>query len=224
MQSVSDFVMDLGLQIQYLIHISPVFQTQRPISFSVTYHRKSTFIFEVPAHLCVIICSDFVCSSSFVILVPGKMSLVESGFFFWEGFGVCEKVVWNGRWGGLVCRFYIKDWVFLVDIVCSEVSLSADRYLKRGKKQNMGNSFKGKGKMKKKASFHWFSYGTSCIYRGTLKILINVLKLWGNIDLHNSLVLTVHVGCQHMIDLYVNFYFFLCFNYFIIIVRLVNCC
>lgn len=26
-QSVSDFVMDLGLQIQYLIHISPVFQT-----------------------------------------------------------------------------------------------------------------------------------------------------------------------------------------------------
>lgn len=88
----------------------------------------------------------------------------------------------------MVCRFDVKVWVFLVDIVCSEVSLSADRYLKRGKKQNMGNSFKGKGKMKKKASFHWFSYGTSCIYRGIRKILINVLKLWGNIDLHNSLV------------------------------------
>lgn len=86
----------------------------------------------------------------------------------------------------MVCRFDFKDWVFLVDIACSEASLSADRSLKRDKKQNVDNSFKGKGKMKKTASFHWCSYGTSCIYRGILKILINVLKLWENKDLHYS--------------------------------------
>lgn len=107
-----------------------------------------------------------------------KWALLKVAFFFLEGFGVCVKVVWNGRWGRLVCRFDVKDWVFLVN----KFALKSDKYLKKGKKknakkQNTGNSFKRKGKMKKKASFHWFSYGTACVYRGILKILINVLKL-----------------------------------------------
>lgn len=77
--------------------------------------------------------------------------------------------------------------MFLVDIACSEVSLLADRSLKKGKKQNVGNSFKEKGKLKNTANLHWFSYGTACTYRRII-IIINVLKLWGNIDFHNSLV------------------------------------
>lgn len=149
--------------------------------------NESLYSLEIPTHLCVIICSGFVCSSSFVLLVFVKMSLVETGVFFWEGFGVFVKLVWDGRWGGLIWRFDFQDWVFL-DIDCSEVSLSADKSLKTSKKQNMGNGFKGKGRIKKETSFHWFSYGTTCIYRGMLKILINVLKFWGTINLHNTLV------------------------------------
>lgn len=101
---------------------------------------------------------------------------MESDFFFWESFGVCVRVEMEGG----------EDWFegLTLEIgCCSEVSLSADPC----KKQNVGNSFKGKGKLKKTANFHWFSYGTACIYRRIITI-INVLKLWGNIDLHNSLV------------------------------------
>lgn len=115
----------------------------------------------------------------------GKQALWKLAFFFGKVLGFVWRFL-EMEWGGLVCRFDFQDLVFL-DIVCSEVCQQTDLW-KRIMKQNMGNSFKRKGKMEKKTSFHWFSYETACIYRGILKILVNVLKLWGNIDLHNSLV------------------------------------
>jgi len=74
--------------------------------------------------------------------------------------------------------------------------------------------------MKKEVSFQWFCYGTACTYKRILK-KSNVLKLWGNTDLHNKLVnscrMPTHDRFAHQP------LFLLCFSDFISIVRPVNC-
>lgn len=104
MQNISGFVMDFGLQFQYLIHASPVFRTVCKLkTYRFQCHlpwKMNTFMLEVPTYLCVrCLWSGFVWTSSIVSLASGKMSLVEIGFFSGRGFFWCEGVLkWGGDW------------------------------------------------------------------------------------------------------------------------------
>lgn len=140
--------------------------------------KVNTFMLEIPTHLCAL-CEVFLqwlcvhlcyCEPGFwVHKACGKWCAF---FFFPESF--CARELWNAGVGLQVC--FGGCGVYC----CYGLT---DRSQKT--RQEVGNSFGGKDKMKKEASFHWFCYGTGCIYKGILKILINTLKLWGNIDLHD---------------------------------------
>lgn len=144
MQSISDFVMDLGLQLQYLIHVSPVFQTQRLISFSVMENEPLYWRYQ---HICV----------RYLQWLCVQLWFCDPGF--WEKEPCGKWLFFSGRvlvfvWG-LFEMEGGEDWFegLTLEIgCCSEVSLSADPW-KGARSRMWATVLKERGNWKRQQIF-----------------------------------------------------------------------